>query len=129
MRHQVALATAVLLSCLGAGCASTQAVRDSSTNTAQLMRQVGPEVDRFRTASQAGDADIAATLAAARLKDEAARIWLNEQVRFDNAAGNRQNPSPQDVIQLVDHPRRIAPIGDAGGQLPADVHLALGLRQ
>lgn len=88
MRHQVALATAVLLSCLGAGCASTQAVRDSSANTAQLMRQVGPEVDRFRAALQAGDADIAAALTAARLKDEAARIWLNEQVRFDSAAGN-----------------------------------------
>ena len=45
------------------------------------------------------------------------------------AAGNRQNPRPQDVIQLVDHPRRIARIGNAGGQLRADPHLALGLRQ
>jgi outer membrane murein-binding lipoprotein Lpp len=88
MRLQLALAAAVLFSCLGAGCASTQAVRDSSANTAQLMRQVEPEVDRFRTAVQVGDADIAATVAAARVKDEAARIWLNQQVRFDSAAGN-----------------------------------------
>jgi len=88
MRHLLFLTASALLSCLGAGCASTQAVRDSSANTAQLMRQIEPEVERFRTAVQVGDADIAATVAAARVKDEAARIWLNQHVRFDSAASN-----------------------------------------
>ena len=88
MRHLLALAAAALLSCLGTGCASPQAVRDSSANTAQLMRLVEPEVESFRTAVQVGDADIAATVASARVKDEAARTWLNQQVRFDGAAGN-----------------------------------------
>lgn len=88
MRYLLALAAAALLSCLGAGCASTQAARDSSANSAQLMRQVEPEVERFRTAVQVGDADIVATVAAARVQDEAARIWLNQQIRFDSAAGN-----------------------------------------
>jgi len=52
------------------------------------MRKVEPDVDRFTTAIQVGDADIAATVTAAREKDETARIWLNQQVRFDGAAGN-----------------------------------------
>lgn len=88
MKHLLSLTAAVLLSCLGVGCASTQAIRDSAANTAQLMRQVEPEVEKFRTAVQVGDADIAATVAAARVKDEAARIWLNQQLRLDSAAGN-----------------------------------------
>lgn len=87
MRHLLTLAAAALLSCL-AGCASTQAVRDSSANTAQLMRQVEPEVEKFRIAVQVGDTAIAATVAAARMEDEKRRIWLNQQVRFDSAAGN-----------------------------------------
>lgn len=87
-RHLLTLAAAALLSCLGAGCASPQAVRDSAANTAQLMRQVEPEVERFRTAVQVGDADIAATVAAARVKDEARHIWVNQQLRFESAAGN-----------------------------------------
>ena len=88
MRHLLALAAANLAISLCAGCASTQAVRNSSANTAQLMRQVEPEVEEFRTAVQVGDAAILAEVAAARVKDEAARIWLNQQLRFDGAAGN-----------------------------------------
>ena len=88
MRHLLALGAAALVTCLCAGCASTQAVRDSSANTAQLMRLVEPEVERFRTAVQVGDADIATAVAAARVRDESARIWLNQQLRFDGAAGN-----------------------------------------
>ena len=52
------------------------------------MRQVAPDVQRFRTAIQVGDADIAATVAAARVDDESRRIWLNQRMRIDGAAGN-----------------------------------------
>jgi len=88
MKNSLIPAVAALLSCLSAGCASTQAVRDSSANTAQLMRQVGAEVERFQTAVQVGDSDIAATVAASQVNDERYRMWLNQQLRFDSAAGN-----------------------------------------
>lgn len=88
MRHLLALTTAALAACLVSGCGTTQAVKDTSASTAQLMRQVAPDVDRFRNAVQVGDADIATAVAAARVADVNRRIRLNQLVRFDSAAGN-----------------------------------------
>ncbi|EQB14563.1 hypothetical protein L284_12810 [Novosphingobium lindaniclasticum LE124] len=45
------------------------------------------------------------------------------------AAGNRQNPCPQDIIRFMDHTTGIARIGNASGKLPADIQLAFGLGQ
>jgi len=45
------------------------------------------------------------------------------------AAADCQNPRPQDVIELVDHPRLIARIRNAGGEPGTNLHLAIGLRQ
>jgi hypothetical protein len=45
------------------------------------------------------------------------------------AAGDRQHPCPQDVIKRMDHPGRIARVGDAGSKFRADPHLAFSLRQ
>ena len=88
MRHLLALSTAALAACLVSGCGTTQAVKDTSASTAQLMRQVAPDVERFRNAVQVGDADIATAVAAARVADVNRRIRLNQLVRFDSAAGN-----------------------------------------
>jgi hypothetical protein len=88
MRHLLALTTAALAACLVSGCGTTQAVKDTSASTAQLMRQVAPDVERFRNAVQVGDADIATAVAAARVADVNRRIRLNQLVRFDSAAGN-----------------------------------------
>ena len=88
MRHLLALTTAALAACLVSGCGTTQAVKDTSASTAQLMRQVAPDVERFRNAVQVGDADIATAVATARVADVNRRIRLNQLVRFDSAAGN-----------------------------------------
>ena len=88
MRHLLALTTAALAAYLVSGCGTTQAVKDTSASTAQLMRQVAPDVERFRNAVQVGDADIATAVAAARVADVNRRIRLNQLVRFDSAAGN-----------------------------------------
>ena len=88
MRHLLALTTAALAACLVSGCGTTQAVKDTSASTAQLMRQVAPDVERFRNAVHVGDADIATAVAAARVADVNRRMRLNQLVRFDSAAGN-----------------------------------------
>ena len=59
MRHLLTTLVAVVFAtCLASGCGTTQAVKDTSATTAQLMRQVAPDVQRFRTAIQVGDEDI-----------------------------------------------------------------------
>ncbi|GAA0750345.1 hypothetical protein LRH25_20285 [Ideonella azotifigens] len=89
MKFTHALTSMLLASCLGSGCTSTPpAVKDSAAGTAALMRQVAPEVEKFRTAVQIGDANTAATVASLRMNDEVSRTWLNQHVRFDGAAGN-----------------------------------------
>lgn len=88
MRHLLALTTAALAACLVSGCGTTQAVKDTSASTAQLIRQVALDVERFRKAVEVGDDDIAKTVAAARVDDVNRRIRLNQLVRFDSAAGN-----------------------------------------
>jgi hypothetical protein len=50
-------------------------------------------------------------------------------VRVFIATADRQNACPQDVVQLVGYPGGITPVGNAGGQLRADPHGALSLRQ
>ena len=45
------------------------------------------------------------------------------------AAGDRKDPRAQDVVQRMDHPRGIAPIGDARSKPFANPHPSLGLRQ
>ena len=45
------------------------------------------------------------------------------------AAGDRQDACPQDVGQRVDHPRRVARVGDQRRQPVAEAELALGRGQ
>jgi hypothetical protein len=44
-------------------------------------------------------------------------------------ATHREHTGTQNVIEAMDHPRRVTRIGDARSKLPADPHRALGLRQ
>ena len=45
------------------------------------------------------------------------------------AASDRQHPGKKDIIKAVDHPRRIAGIGNAPRKPPANPHRALSLSQ
>jgi hypothetical protein len=45
------------------------------------------------------------------------------------ATRDREHTGTQNVIEAMDHPRRVTRIGDARSKLPADPHRALGLRQ
>lgn len=82
------LATALLATLLGSGCATPQPVKDTSVQTASMMRQLSAEMETYKTAVQVGDADISTTVSTLRKGDEVGRKWLNERVRFDEAGGN-----------------------------------------
>ncbi len=45
------------------------------------------------------------------------------------AARDRKHARAQDVVEAMDHPRRIAPVGNAAGKLPANPHRAFCLCQ
>jgi hypothetical protein len=53
--------------------------------------------------------------------------WSEGRFRAHVAARDREHAGTQDVIKAMDHPRRIARIGDASRKPPANPHRALGL--
>lgn len=83
----VALLTVVLV---GPGCSTPPPVKDTSALTASMMKQATDEVDKYRTAVEVGNAQIVATVSTVMQSDVKNRLWLDQHVRFDTAAGNTQ---------------------------------------
>ena len=84
--------------------------------------------DRLKLTPKVAVAQISYTTRWDTIDDSCSPPWTRDR-RVFIATADRQNACPQDVVKLVRYPGGIAPVGNAGGQSPADSHGTLSLRQ